>query len=46
MDMSLITSPPTPLLRSNFEDSRASTPVSVILRGEGSKKEEIIYQEV
>jgi SAM-dependent methyltransferase len=30
------TSPPTPLLRSNFEESRASTPVSVILRGEGN----------
>lgn len=28
---------PNPLFHSNFEDSSASTPVSVILRGEGTK---------
>ncbi|USN58593.1 MAG: triose-phosphate isomerase [Candidatus Peribacteria bacterium] len=35
---------PNPLLRSNFEDSRASTPVSVIpSQGEGTSKSRIIY---
>ncbi|MDP2090125.1 MAG: class I SAM-dependent methyltransferase [Candidatus Gracilibacteria bacterium] len=37
------TSPPSPQLRSNFEDSRSSTPVSVILKGEGSQAG-FIYQ--
>ncbi len=34
---------PNPLLRSNFEDSRASTPVSVMLAGEGTKGINIDY---
>ena len=35
---------PNPLLRSNFENSRASTPVSVILQGEGTYEELIISE--